>query len=115
MVDKKEVARRFVVAHIYLMSQIGVRVTLAELAERVTKAHGSRRFTPSQISEYQKAVVAQPPDVVWAYAKATLTDPGWLYFGEDTAAPAPSGFSGVPDAPLTPAPRKRSTKKRGHT
>jgi transcriptional regulator with XRE-family HTH domain len=99
-----------VVAHIHLMSQIGARVTLLELAARMTRAHGKRSFTQGQMSEYQKGITSPSLEVVWAYAKATGVDPGWLAFGSETSAPAPSGFSGVPDMPL---PRKRPTKKRG--
>jgi transcriptional regulator with XRE-family HTH domain len=115
MLDKKGVGRRMVVAHIQLMSQIGVRVTFVDLADRVTRAHGTRQFTAGQVSEYQKASVMPPIEVVWAYAKATGVDPGWLAFGTDSAAPAPSGFSGVPDSPATPVPRKSGVKKRRHS
>lgn len=105
-----------VVAHIHLMSQIGARVTLTELAERVGAAFGGgRTFAQSQLTEYHKGKVMPPLDVVLAYARATGVDPGWLAFGGESEAPAPSGFSGVPDAPLTSVSRKRGAKKRGHS
>jgi transcriptional regulator with XRE-family HTH domain len=105
-----------VVAHIHLMSQIGMRVTLTELADRVGIAFGGgRTFAQSQITEYHKGKVMPPLDVVLAYAKATSVDPGWLAFGSESAAPAPSGFSGVPDAPLTAVDRKSSAKKRSRS
>jgi transcriptional regulator with XRE-family HTH domain len=113
MLDKKGVGQRMVVAQISLMSQIGHRVTFVELAERVSRAHGKRSFTAGQVSEYQKANVMPPLEVVWAYAKACGVDPGWLAFGDDTSASGPSGFAGVPNTPLTPAPRPRGAKKRG--
>lgn len=113
MSEREEVSRRFLVAHIHLMSQVGARVTLQELADRTSKAHGKRRFTQGQMSEYQKGTTAPSLEVVWAYAKATGVDPGWLGFGTGSGAPAPPGFSGVPDAPATPAPGKRGAKKRG--
>ena len=101
-----------VIAQLHLMSQIGRRLTLTDLAELVGKAHGSRSFSQGQMTGYQKGSVAAPLDVIWAYAKATRVDPGWLAFGGDTAAPGPPGYSGVPDAPATPAPRPRGAKKR---
>ena len=95
------------------MSQIGTRVTLTDLAVRMSRAHGKRRFTPGQVSEYEKAEVKSfPLDVIWAAARATGVDPGWLAFGPETAAPPPSVLGSLPPAPLTPI-RKRPSQKRG--
>jgi transcriptional regulator with XRE-family HTH domain len=118
MLDKKGVGRRMVVAHIQLMSQIGVRVTFVDLADRVTRAHGTRQFTAGQVSEYQKASVMPPIEVVWAYAKATGVDPGWLAFGSESSAEAPPGVASsypaeiLPASPSQPLPRHKAAKKR---
>ena len=86
-----------VAAHGSLMSQIGTRLTQGDLAERMSRAHGKRRFVSAQISEYQGAgVKSYPLDVIMAYAKATGVDPGWLAFGAASGAPAPLGVTAEP-------------------
>jgi transcriptional regulator with XRE-family HTH domain len=46
----------------------------------------------TQISDYKKREIAPPADRTLAIARGVGVDPGWLAFGEDTAAPAPDGF-----------------------
>lgn len=100
MIDKKAVAKRFVIAHGHLMSQIGQRVTLSDLAARMSRAHGSRRFTQGLVSQYENAKVkSYPLDVIMAGAKATGVDPGWLAFGGASGAPMPPGIAHAPPAP----------------
>lgn len=86
---RSPLAERMELAHLHLRAQLGGRkVPYAELAERVSAAHGERTFTAGQVSEYQKTV--EPPrDVIAAYAIACDVDPGWLAFGELSKAPAP--------------------------
>jgi hypothetical protein len=122
VIDREAIAQRMVIAHGVLMSQIGSRVTLTALAERMTRVHGTRRFTPGQVSDYQKAeVVTYPLEVIWTYAKASGVDPGWLAFGSESKAPAPAGSAShrgaeLPPAPLEEMPRRRKAtakRKRG--
>ena len=103
MIDKAGVARRFVVAQGHLTSQLGVRVTLKVLAERMSAAHGGRRFTTGLVSQYQNGKVKNYPlDVIMAYATATGVDPGWLAFGAASGAPAPAGVTAEPPSAAHP-------------
>lgn len=98
-------------AHIHLMSQIGTRVTLQALADRMSKAHKRRHFSPGQISQYQGGTVkSYPLEVVWIYAKATGVDPGWLAFGEESEAPSPVPHRPPLESPAPSAPLARKAK-----
>src|SRR4051812_8952382 len=88
-----------------------------ELAERL----GFK--SQSEISTYKKRETPPHAERVLIVAKACGVDPGWLAFGEETAAPAPEGFATWIEnrrartrasAPLErkeiPAPRPSATK-----
>lgn len=47
----------------------------------------------ASISDYKKSEVAPATERTLAIAAWVGVDPGWLAFGEDTAAPAPDGFA----------------------
>lgn len=47
----------------------------------------------SQFSDDKNREVAPSAERTLALARICGVDPGWLSFGEDTAAPAPDGFS----------------------
>ena len=53
---------------------------------------GAIGVSPASISDYKSREIAPPADRTLAIAKWVDVDPGWLAFGEDTAAPAPDGF-----------------------
>lgn len=92
LVDAAALGQRMEAAHVHLISHIRQRVTLTELADRVSKKHPDRTFTPTQIQEYKKGKARPWLDVIQAYALATEVDPGWLAFGDRTQAPAPPGW-----------------------
>ena len=48
---------------------------------------------PSQVSEYKARETAPSSERTLALAKEMEVDPGWLAFGEESAAPAPDGFA----------------------
>lgn len=63
----------------------GISETDSEFAEAV--GVGS-----SSVTAYKSADEAPPASRVLVMAQRTGVDPGWLSFGEATAAPAPAGF-----------------------
>lgn len=111
MADLTGVGMRLGLAHVHLMGQLGARVTLAQLAERVSREHGERSFAAPQMSDYQKAKAMPPLDVIAAYAKACGVDPGWIAFGASTAAPAPNVRAAELSLPTT-QPAKKPRRNR---
>jgi transcriptional regulator with XRE-family HTH domain len=81
-------SHRAEVAFIELRSQMRVRhLTQQELADRVTEAYGGdRRITDKNVSSWFRGFVPAI-GVIEAYASACGVDPGWLAFGEGSAAP----------------------------
>lgn len=47
----------------------------------------------ASVSDYKKSETAPAAERTLAIAQWVGVDPGWLAFGEDTAAPAPEGFT----------------------
>lgn len=72
----------------------------------------------ASVSEYKKSETAPAVDRTLAIAQWVGVDPGWLAFGEDTAAPAPEGFSSwlekrrAPKLAMKPAKTPAAAKKR---
>lgn len=68
----------------------------------------------SRISEYKERDEAPPARRTLALAEAIGVDPGWLAFGEASAAPAPNGFTEwlarrYPPKAADPAPKRTAT------
>jgi hypothetical protein len=82
---KHELAARALLAHLHYAQKMERHITKTALAKRMSKVSG-RRFTTSQVSSYQSAEVTPPYEVIMVYARATLTDPGWLAFGSESNA-----------------------------
>lgn len=57
--------------------------------EKLAKGVGVK---PSGITAYKARHLAPPANRTLRLAKLCGVDPGWLAFGEDSAAPAPEGF-----------------------
>ena len=85
MTDISTFAQRFE----YMRARQHVLGTWQEDAE-LAKSVG---IAASQISGYKSRDEAPNAKRTLALAQACGADPGWLAFGEDTAAPAPEGFS----------------------
>lgn len=79
-------AERFLFARDYQRGQ-GRWTSDGDLANELGLA------SQSEISAYKKRDIAPGADKTLAIAKRTGVDPGWLAFGEDTAAPAPDNFA----------------------
>jgi transcriptional regulator with XRE-family HTH domain len=62
---------------------------------------------PGSISGYKSRDEAPPAKRTLAIAQECEVDPGWLAFGEDSAAPAPVGFSDWLARKRTPKLRSR--------
>jgi transcriptional regulator with XRE-family HTH domain len=113
---------------------MGKSGVLSTFAERFEYARDRQRFlgtwakdevlaehvgvSTTQISDYKRREIAPAADRTLAIAKWVGVDPGWLGFGEDTAAPAPEGFAAwlanrrSPRLAMKPAKTPASTRKR---
>lgn len=98
-------------------SRFGERFRFA----RIEQAHRGREendsafargvgVVPGAVTGYKEGDSPPPVARILAIAKRCGVDPGWLAFGEDSAAPAPNGFAGwlehQPAAPPIPLGEK---------
>lgn len=95
-----------------LQVELGENVSLRELGARVAKAHTEgRSFSGTQILQYQNGEIDKVGiDFVWAYAKATGADAGWLAFGDEHAPEVPRATMAAPIPGVPGAKIKRSSK-----
>lgn len=95
-----------------LQVELGENVSLRELGSRVARAHTEgRSFSGTQILQYQNGEIDKVGvDFIWAYARATGADAGWLAFGDEHAPEVPRGAAAAPIAGLPAAKVKRSSK-----
>lgn len=97
----RDIASRFLVAHLLLNNARGQKVTLAELGEELAALIPERtsrgKVTPLDASTIHRVETAkQEPDSAVVEAMALVCqragvdiDPGWLLFGDATRAPRP--------------------------
>lgn len=86
----------------------------AGIALALFKARGERKPTHAELADAVAVLAGEPVTgsqvqswlagkffpvtmtLLWAFARALKVDPGWLTFGEESAAPAPVVASGAP-------------------
>lgn len=91
----RELATRWLVAHLLLNNAIGRRMPLEELgAEIAREEHRATPYDQSTIHRIETAKQEPSADQVLAFcavlARHGVTiDPGWLHYGDATKAPAP--------------------------
>jgi transcriptional regulator with XRE-family HTH domain len=62
----------------------------------------------ASVSDYRRSETAPAVERTLAIARWVGVDPGWLAFGEETAAPAPDGFSVWMERRRAPRPAAKS-------
>lgn len=73
--------------------EIPRRVTQTEVVSRVSRRLGGRAFSyPTGSRWFTAGDVPRELDVQIALAEELGVDPGWLYYGPYSAAPAPAGY-----------------------
>ena len=77
-------------AFLLLAVREGRRITQGELADKVAATLG-RAVTQGAVAKQLGGTVPEGLDAMIALASALGVDPGWLYFGSASAAPAPVG------------------------
>jgi transcriptional regulator with XRE-family HTH domain len=67
----------------------GEKPTQSRLAELVGKALGKKKFRQTTAGGWLAGAMPRTPEAQLALAEALRVDPGWLYFGPKSRAPAP--------------------------
>jgi hypothetical protein len=114
---------RFWLARVLLDIAEPLAVTDGEFGRRVAKRMKRRKaYRTSSVSQWRTEKQIPPPDVQRAIALECGVDPGWLTYGADSAAPAPSiaetaeyksRLAQVEDAMASPARARRDHKSEG--
>lgn len=103
-------ASRLFTSNVLLAGRLGRKVTYAELLEALTISMGEDApKSTSTISRWFTDGTVPDVETVRRTAQFFKVDPGWLAFGEDSAAPAP----GNPAADLSEPQSPPDTKRRG--
>lgn len=90
-----DLARRMFGARNHLERELGRSPTLEELGAETAKMAGRAKkpFAPSVIARWLKGQQEPKTRDLWlALAAVFRVDPGWLAFGEASAAAAPEGY-----------------------
>jgi transcriptional regulator with XRE-family HTH domain len=104
MIDAAGFGSRFSFAWSLKANREGVRqIPLARVGKRIADRMGrAEAFPAGTVSRWAAGKnVPQELEVILAAAQETGVDPGWLTFGEASAAPAPAGW--IPPARPDPA------------
>ncbi len=86
---------RLFFARNFLERQLGQKVTTGQLGQLMAERLGRQPFSASSVSQWMSGKQGMSLEAVRALAELCGLDPGWLAFGEASAAPEPERATGT--------------------